>query len=95
MPGRPITRIAPSLPCIIGLPGRIAMRQNAMAVPSASSDRLTRSWSPTEAPPMVIRISASASRARRMPCVVAATVSAAIPRSTTSAPSARASARIP
>ena len=30
MPGRPITRIAPSLPCIIGLPGRIAMRQNAM-----------------------------------------------------------------
>ncbi len=67
MPGRPITRIAPSRPCIIGLPGRIAICQNAMVTPSASSDCLTRSWSPTEAPPVVTRISAPQSRARRMP----------------------------
>ena len=42
---------------------------------------------------VVIRISAPISRARRIPSVVACKVSAAIPRSTISAPSARASAR--
>ncbi len=83
----------PSRPCIIGLPGRIAIFQNAILTPSASSEVLTRSWSPTEAPPVVTRMSAPSSRARRMPAVVASTVSAATPRSTVSAPSARASAR--
>ena len=72
-------RIAPSRPCVIGLPGRIAIRQKAMATPSASSAVLTRSWSPTDAPPVVTRMSASTSRARRMPAVVAASVAAATP----------------
>ena len=49
----------------------MAIRQKAIATLSASSAFLTRSWSPTEAPPVVIRMSAPISRARRIPLVVA------------------------
>ena len=62
-------------------PGRIAIFQNAIEIPSSLSACWTRSWSPTDAPPVVIRMSAPLSRARRMPAVVASSVSAAMPRS--------------
>ena len=38
---------------MIGLPGFIATRQKAIDAPQASSAGRTRSWSPTEAPPLV------------------------------------------
>ena len=63
LPGRPITRVAPSRPNISGLPGRIAIFQKSSCMPLAVSTALTRSWSPTEAPPSVTMMSALASSA--------------------------------
>ena len=62
LPGRPSTRAAPRRPNISGLPGRMAIFQNASAMPRACSTGATRSWSPTEAPPMVTMTSAPCGR---------------------------------
>ena len=43
LPGSPSTCIAPSRPCIRGLPGRIAIRQKPRSMPPATSARCTRS----------------------------------------------------
>ena len=59
LPGRPSTRAWPRRPNISGLPGRMAIFQKPSAMPRASSTGPTRSWSPTEAPPMVTMTSAS------------------------------------
>ena len=63
LPGRPSTRWAPRRPNSIGLPGRMAIFQKSSAMPRASSAGSTRSWSPTDAPPMVTSMSASAAMA--------------------------------
>ena len=62
LPGSPSTRWASSRPNSIGLPGRTATFQKSSAMPRASSAGLTRSRSPTEAPPMVTSTSASAAQ---------------------------------
>ena len=79
MPGRPRTCMAPSLPCISGRPGRIATFQNESAMPSAANAFCTRSYSPTEAPPVVTRISAPDSRARRTLAIVSSSLSPTTP----------------
>ena len=48
----------PSVPNISGLPGRMAIFQKSSSSPSDLSVEATRSYSPTEAPPIVTRISA-------------------------------------
>ena len=88
LPGTPSTCIAPSCPCIIGRPGRNATRQNDRSRPSAASARCTRSWSPTEAPPLVTQDVGAGGRgrcARRQP--MSSMRSWAMPRSMISAPS--------
>ena len=91
--------MAPSRPCIIGLPGRSATRQNDRSSPSACQRRCTRSWSPTEAPPVVTRMSApqssrGADRRPRM-CVerVAGDAEVDAPRRLRCAPAPRARSR--
>ncbi len=42
------------------MPGRSAIRQKSMVAPSAASTGMTRSWSPTDAPPIVTSRSAAA-----------------------------------
>ena len=87
LPGRPITRVAPSRPNISGLPGRMAIFQKSSCMPLAVSTAWTRSWSPTEAPPSVTMMSALACRARApMRADISSLRSRTMPRSTASAP---------
>ena len=60
LPGSPSTRMASRRPNSIGLPGRTATFQKSSVMPRASSAGLTRSRSPTDAPPMVTSTSTSA-----------------------------------
>ena len=60
LPGSPSTRVAPSAPNSMGLPGRIATFQKSSVMPAASSAGRTTSRSPTEAPPIVTSTSAPA-----------------------------------
>ena len=53
LPGRPSSGTAPKLPKISGLPGRMAICQKSTTRPRRVSDSMTRSWSPTLAPPVV------------------------------------------
>ena len=80
--------MAPSRPCMSGLPGRMAIRQKPSSMPAATSAFCTRSWSPTDAPPSVTKTSAFASRARPIAGSSAAIVSTAMPRSIGTPPQA-------
>ena len=93
LPGSPITRAGPRRPNIKGWPGRMAIFQKDSAMPRASSTGPTRSWSPTDAPPMVTITSAPSARAK---CASRLSrVSRAMPSSSASAPAASASAATP
>ncbi len=93
LPGRPSTRERPSRPNISGLPGRMAIFQNASVMPRDSRTGATRSWSPTEAPPLVTMTSAPCARAKQ--ASRSAAVSRAMPSCSGAAPAASASAAIP
>ena len=53
----PAPGVAPSAPNSSGLPGRIAIFQKSSVMPRACSPAMTRSWSPTLAPPVVTSMS--------------------------------------
>ena len=69
-PGRP-SKMAPpgSRPARMGLPGRMAIRWKLSSAPSERATGATRSWSPTDAPPMVTTRSqpSASSKAWRSP----------------------------
>ena len=79
LPGRPSTRVGPSLPTISGFPGRMAIFQKSSVMPASFSASCTRSCSPTDAPPLVTRMSAS--HARETKSAIASRRSGAMPRS--------------
>ena len=53
LPGSPKTIAEPSRPAITGFPGRIATFQKSISAPTLRKAFCTRSWSPTDAPPLV------------------------------------------
>ena len=60
LPGRPSTGTPPSgasWPNSSGLPGRMAICQKSSVMPRLCRPSMTRSWSPTEAPPVVTSMS--------------------------------------
>ena len=90
LPGRPSTRARSLAANISGFPGRMAMRQKSMVKPCALSASCTRSWSPTEAPPSVIRMSCCVPAAMRSS--ISAGSSRAMSNSVASPPQPRTSA---
>ena len=58
LPGKPSIGVSPSRPKIKGLPGRMAICQKSTCSPTSPKAACTRSCSPTEAPPVVTRMSA-------------------------------------
>src|SRR3954447_8737931 len=64
LPGRPRTGVVPRRPKISGLPGRMAIFQKVSDRPRTPRASWTRSWSPTEAPPLVTRTSRPSTWAR-------------------------------
>ena len=83
LPGRPRTTVFPTLPAIKGFPGRIATFQKSICAPIFTNAVCTRSWSPTDAPPVVTMISTCSQSANRL-VSSAVTSSRKIPASRTS-----------